>query len=383
MFHKLRESCRKKTMLEIQAAVCWERGERLEVSEVQLEDILDNQVLIKVQACSVSPFDALQVSQGQKRNTYPLIPGHEAVGTAVKVGKDVKSVSVGDTVIPLSIPQCNQCSACLSDKTNLCAALRVTRSQEFIPDYPPRLIARDQSIFSYMGIAGFATYIAMPEISLVSVSSKVSAEELALYCGPVVSGIGAVCTEINLHSPDKIAVFGANPTGLGVVQGASLEHVREIIVVDASRKRREMALELGATVALDPSALDGVLLKHIRELSKGGVDIAFECTGTQEFALFAIESSHEGWGQTVLVDTHQPLSPPSWSLPRISGGRCIKSSVFGGIQGRSDMQSFISLYESGHVTVKPMIDSLISLSDVNDALMTAQELDYLRHVIVF
>lgn len=370
-------------MRQIQAAVCWEKGEKLKVSTVHLENILDNQVLVEILACAVSPFDAAQAKHGHKLNTFPMIPGHEAVGRVVQVGKDVHSVAVGDTVIPLSIPQCNQCKACLSDKTNLCHALRITRSQEFIPDYPPRLLADEQPLCSFMGIAGFSSHIAMPEIAVTKVTSSASPEELAIYCSAVVSGVGAVFQNSALTGQEQIAVLGANPTGLGVVQAARLKGIKDIIVIEASEKKRKVALQMGASIAFDPDALGRSLIPSIREVSKGGVDIAFECTAEQNAAALAIESTCEGWGETILVETHQPLHPSSWTLPRVCSGKSIRSCVFGGLQGRSDMQDYVALLESGEIEVKSMIDNVITLHEVNEYLNKAHHPDYLRSVICF
>lgn len=370
-------------MQQIQAAVCWEKDKALAVSTVELEPILDNQVLVEVLACTVSPFDAAQLSQSHKLKSFPIILGHEAVGRVVQVGKAVTSLSVGDTVIPLSIPQCNQCKACLSDKTNLCSALRITRSQEFIPDYPPRLLVEDKPLCSFMGIAGFASHIAMPEIALTKVTAQLPPVELALYCSAVVSGLGAVFQQEALTGQEHIAVFGADPVGLGVVQGARLQGIKNIVVVDPSQKKREIALQLGASIAFDPDDLGQSLIPSIREVSNGGVDIAFECTTKQKSAVQAIESACEGWGQIILVETHQPLHPPSWDLPRVCSGKSIKSCVFGGIQGRSEMEQYVSLLETGQVTVKPMIDNIITLHEVNEHLRKAQRPDYLRSVIRF
>jgi len=114
--------------MEVKAAVALEAGQPLSIETVQLEGPKAGEVLVEIKATGVCHTDAFTLSGADPEGLFPAILGHEGAGIVVEVGPDVKSVKPGDHVIPLYTPECRQCKFCLSQKTNLCQAIREAKA---------------------------------------------------------------------------------------------------------------------------------------------------------------------------------------------------------------------------------------------------------------
>jgi S-(hydroxymethyl)glutathione dehydrogenase/alcohol dehydrogenase len=116
------------------AAVAFAAGKPLEIVEVDLEGLRAGEVLIEIKATGVCHTDAFTLSGDDPEGAFPAILGHEGAGVVVEVGPGVKSLKVGDTVIPLYTPECRECEYCLHPRTNLCQAIRATQGKGLMPD---------------------------------------------------------------------------------------------------------------------------------------------------------------------------------------------------------------------------------------------------------
>ena len=106
---------------------------------------------------------------------FPSILGHEGAGVVVETGPDVTSVKAGDHVIPLYTPECRQCEYCLSGKTNLYQAIRVTQGQGVMPDGTSRFSMGGEMLYHYMGTSTFANYTVLREIARANLGQGVIA----------------------------------------------------------------------------------------------------------------------------------------------------------------------------------------------------------------
>lgn len=122
---------------------------------------------------------------------FPVILGHEGAGIIESVGEGVTSVTVGDHVIPLYIPQCKECEYCLNPKTNLCQKVRTTQGAGLyysiwsihltysltglyyilglMPDGSSRFSIDGKVVYHYMGTSTFSEYTVCAEISVSKV----------------------------------------------------------------------------------------------------------------------------------------------------------------------------------------------------------------------
>ncbi|HSU91830.1 MAG TPA: alcohol dehydrogenase catalytic domain-containing protein, partial [Sporolactobacillaceae bacterium] len=110
--------------MKVKAAVANGPGQPLEVTTVDLEGPRSGEVLVEIKATGVCHTDAFTLSGADPEGLFPAILGHEGAGVVVETGPNVTTLKRGDHVIPLYIPECRNCPACLSGKTNLCTAIR-------------------------------------------------------------------------------------------------------------------------------------------------------------------------------------------------------------------------------------------------------------------
>ena len=115
--------------MKVKAAVAHKAGAPLEIETVDLDGPRQGEVLVEIKASGVCHTDAYTLSGKDPEGLFPAILGHEGAGVVVEAGAGVTTLRPGDHVIPLYIPECRQCPACLSGKTNLCTAIRETQGR--------------------------------------------------------------------------------------------------------------------------------------------------------------------------------------------------------------------------------------------------------------
>ncbi|SLH87986.1 Zn-dependent alcohol dehydrogenase, class III [Mycobacteroides abscessus subsp. abscessus] len=128
--------------------------------------------------------------------------------------------------------------------------------------------------FGQSSLAGYA--LATADNTVVIDPSVDPVVAAPLGCG-FQTGAGAVLNLLRPEADSWLVVYGAGAVGLAALLAArTLDGVRTV-VVETSAQRRALALELGATAALDPA--DGDTTARVRELTGGGADHALEATG--------------------------------------------------------------------------------------------------------
>ncbi len=205
----------------------------------------------------------------------PITMGHEYCGVVTELGDGVTGLAPGDRVAIEPIFACGSCPACLEGKYNLC----------------------DQLGFVGLsgGHGGFAAHSVVPARMVHKMPDALSMEQGALV-EPAAVALHAVRLS-KIKAGDMAAVFGAGPIGLLVVEALRVAGASQIHVVEPSEVRRQKALELGATSAIDPMAEDAVAA--IRAAT-GGVHVAYEVTGVPQVLPQCIDATrHEG--QTLIV----------------------------------------------------------------------------------
>ena len=166
--------------MKTRAAIAWEAGKSLEVTEIDLEGPKQGEILIRNVATGVCHTDAYTLSGDDPEGIFPSILGHEGGAIVEEVGVGVSSVSVGDHVIPLYVPECGECKFCKSGKTNLCQAIRITQGQGLMPDGTSRFSSNGKTLFHYMGTSTFSEYTVLPEISVAKISQSAPLEKSLL-----------------------------------------------------------------------------------------------------------------------------------------------------------------------------------------------------------
>ena len=251
--------------MEVKAAVAFKPGQPLTIETVNLEGPKEGEVLVEIKATGVCHTDAYTLSGKDPEGLFPAILGHEGAGVVVEVGSGVKSLQVGDHVIPLYIPECRQCKYCLSGKTNLCQAIRTTQGKGLMPDGTSRFSLEGKMIHHYMGTSTFSNYTVVPEISLAKIRPDAPFDKVCyIGCG-VTTGIGAVVNSAKVEPGANVVVFGLGGIGLNVIQGAKMVGANKIIGVDINPSKRPLAEKFGMTHFVNPRELNQDLVPYIVE----------------------------------------------------------------------------------------------------------------------
>src|SRR3954463_6595855 len=162
--------------MRIRAAVLEEFAAPLVVQELELAEPKQGEVLVRLAACGVCHTDMYTASGVDPSGYAPAVLGHEGAGVVEKVGEGVTSLAVGDHVVTLFSPHCRECIHCLSDRTNLCLAIREQQNKGYLPDGTTRLSLDGKPVRHFMGTSTFAEYTVMPEIALAKINPEAPLE---------------------------------------------------------------------------------------------------------------------------------------------------------------------------------------------------------------
>src|ERR1700678_3321625 len=258
--------------MDVRAAVAFEAGKPLSIETVQLEGPRAGEVLVEIKGTGICHTDKYTLTGQDSEGIFPSILGHEGAGIVVDVGPGVTTLKKGDHVIPLYTPECRQCKSCLSQKTNLCTAIRATQGKGLMPDGTSRFSLKGKPIHHYMGCSTFSNFTVLPEIALAKIRSDAPFDKACyIGCG-VTTGVGAVIKTAKVEPGANVVVFGLGGIGLNVVQGARMAGAAMIVGVDLNPQRETLARQFGLTHFVNPKHVKGDLVGYLVELTGGGVD---------------------------------------------------------------------------------------------------------------
>jgi S-(hydroxymethyl)glutathione dehydrogenase/alcohol dehydrogenase len=369
--------------MKTRAAVAWEVGKPLSIEEVDLQGPQAGEVLVRMVASGVCHTDAFTLSGDDPEGIFPCILGHEGAGVVEEIGAGVTSVAVGDHVIPLYIPECGACKFCLSGKTNLCQAIRITQGKGLMPNGTSRFSKNGKPIFHFMGTSTFSEYSVIPEIALAKINMAAPLDKVCLLGCGISTGIGAVLNTAKVTPGATVAIFGLGGVGLSAVQGAVLAKASRIIVIDINESKFEMAQLLGATDCINPKKYDRPIQEVIVDLTNGGVDYSFECIGNVDIMRAALECCHKGWGESTIIGVAGAGKEIATRPFQLVTGRVWRGSAFGGVKGRSQLPGFVEKYMQGEIKIDEMVTETMPLADINRAFDLMHEGKSIRSVITF
>ncbi len=369
--------------MEMQAAVAWAPGQPLSIETVQLAGPEAGEVLVQLKATGICHTDAYTLSGKDPEGLFPAILGHEGAGVVVEVGAGVKSLQPGDHVIPLYTPECRECAFCLSQKTNLCQAIRGTQGRGLMPDGGRRFSCQGQPLYHYMGTSTFGEYTIVPEIALAKIRKDAPLDMVCyIGCG-VTTGIGAVIFTAKVEPGATVVVFGLGGIGLNVIQGCRLVGANRIVGVDINPNRQAIAEKFGMTDFVNPQDIDGDLVGHLVELTGGGADYSFECIGNVQVMRQALECCHKGWGVCTIIGVAGAGEEISTRPFQLVTGRVWQGSAFGGARGRTDVPKIVDWYMENKINIDDLITHRLPLTEINQAFDLMHRGESIRSVVVF
>lgn len=329
-------------------------------SDLRYETVPDpgparDEVIVKVQACSICGSDLHGFHGKHPRLVFPRILGHEFAGEVVALGAGVKGVAPGTRVCCDIDIYCGQCGPCREGRTNICEKLRTMGFD------------RD---------GAYAEYVAVPAINLYPLPENVSYDQAAAV---QVLGISyhAVAHRVVPRRGEQVAVIGGGPIGLGAALVAKSLGA-EVTLFELLDYRLAMARKLGIERALDPSNID-VRGEALALTGGRGFDKVVECVGgfQEKTVQMAVDMVKRG-GQITVVGTF----PENRATIPIA---YIKDREIDLNFSRGNFQAFapcLELIARGAVNPDLYISHRIPLTRAVDALRLLEARDVEAHKIV-
>ncbi|MFI5411154.1 S-(hydroxymethyl)glutathione dehydrogenase/class III alcohol dehydrogenase [Kaistia sp. UC242_56] len=370
--------------MQTRAAVAWEANKPLTIETINLDGPRAGEVLVEIMATGVCHTDAYTLSGLDSEGKFPAILGHEGAGIVREVGAGVTSVRPGDHVIPLYTPECRQCKTCLSQRSNLCTAIRSTQGQGLMPDSTSRFSCSNETVFHYMGTSTFSNFTVLPEIAVAKVREDAPFDKICyIGCG-VTTGVGAVIHTAKVWPGANVVVFGLGGIGLNVIQAARMVGADKIIGVDLNPSKVAMARKFGMTHFVNPDEVGrDKVVQALVDLTGGGADFSFECIGNVHTMRQALECCHRGWGESIVIGVAPSGAEISTRPFQLVTGRVWKGSAFGGARGRTDVPKIVDWYMEGKINIDDLITHTMPLEEINTAFDLMHEGKSIRSVVVF
>jgi D-arabinose 1-dehydrogenase-like Zn-dependent alcohol dehydrogenase len=332
----------------MRAAVLTEFGAPLSLAELPQPEPQANEVLIRVRATGLCGTDLKVVSGALPSARPPVVLGHEVAGEIVD--DPVGEFSSGQHVACYLYESCGECRFCRAGKGTLCGSVvRIGIERH----------------------GGLAEFMVVPRENVLVIDNEMSFEAAAVSMDAVLTPWHGLVDRGGVTTGDRVMVVGAGGLGLNGVQIA--RHLgATVAVVDPKPRNRERALELGAAVAVGPSAASAVQ----DWAGDGGVDVALDTSGVASG--FDVAFAGLGPAGRLVACGYQPGVPFQFESSRLPLGEL---TILGARAGsRSDARAALEAVGSGAVV--PVVSETVGLGDANAALERLAQGEVLGRVAV-
>lgn len=369
------------------AAIMYEQGlpapyaesRPLKIEDVELEGPGEGEVLVEVRAAGLCHSDLSQVA-GLRKRKLPVVVGHEGAGIVREVGRGVTAFEPGDHVVMTVGSGCGYCPSCVESRPVLCDVVSASRAQGLLMNGYRRLTCRGQAIYHHSGVSSFAQYAVAVPGTLVKADPSMPLDVAAMFGCAVVTGAGAVFNAAKVRPGQNVAVFGLGGVGLNSVMAARISGASEIIGIDINERRFPLAMELGCTRTI--SALDPKLVETVKDLTRGGVDFAFEISGSQAAMTSAYAITRKG-GEIICVGLG--ASGDLYQYPHtalVSEEKVFRGSLMGSCVPQRDLPLYMKHYQEGRLPVDRLMTGTFTFDELNLNLDLLESGAVLRQVLL-
>lgn len=310
-----------------------------EVCDIPEREPIDDEVKIRVAWCGLCGTDVhkFQGKNGASVVVPPIILGHECSGIVTAVGPDCKYFELGDRVACDPSYGCGKCSWCQQGFPNFCLERH--------------------------GVAkGFSEYVYPPEQNVYHIADGLDLETAA-FTEPLSCAVHGLDL-IQIESGKTVVMYGMGAIGSLMLQLIKYSGAGGIIVIEREAEKRELALELGATLAVTDQEIEAVA----QEMN---IDYVVECIGLKQTMEQAIKIAGKN-GKVLLFGLGDPEEPISFNQFE---AYTKELSIFTSFLNPHTSERAVKLLESGLIDTKKIISAELSLEEIGDELGT---LDYSR-----
>lgn len=384
-------------------------GTTASVEELRLHAIQPREVLVRTQASAVC-YTIVGGALATTNAAQASIPNHSGMGVVEEVGPLVKRVQKGDRVVVPGTPQCGVCYQCLHGRADWCQFL------DTAPAHAMAEMSDGTPIFSQASLGGLSELMVVPEEYCCPVFTDLPAEQLTLLGDTIGTGLAAARDLVEVEPGWNVVVQGAGPVGMGAIQAARLANAGQVIVIEPIKARREIAMKVGGTIALDPNAEGNGLVAKIRDLCKDptGRRFAggrlFDGRGVPDGADFVINAVGSDWfppkvevgpDPTAILPLQQCFDftragghivmlgvawrgNVSFNAAQFSNrGRTFHSGQQGGLNMLRDIPRYVKLIEKGSIDMKSMVTATYPIERTREAIQAVGDRTVLGAVITF
>ncbi len=318
----------------MKAAVFKGAGQPLAVENIADPTPADQQLVVEVAYCGICGTDLHSTREGPAMLPCDSVLGHEFVGEVVATGANMQQKwEKGDRVCALPFLSCGHCEACVSGRPFECLTL---------------------SCIGLDAPGGFAEYVATSELNTMRLPDELSTVDAALI-EPLAVGLHAVRVG-GLAAGQRVLITGAGPIGLAVALWANFLGARDVVVSEFAPDRRKLALGLGATAVLEPTADLG---EKFADLTGGAPDLIFECVGAPGLIQQCIDLAPRRGTLIAVGVCEQPdtILP----FPALIKELVIKFAI---AYNRADYETVISMLAKGRIVASSMVTSTVAIEDM-------------------
>jgi S-(hydroxymethyl)mycothiol dehydrogenase len=335
------------------------------LEEIVLDEPGPNEVKVRVKACGVCHTDLHVLESGGWHMRFPILLGHEAAGVVEAVGEGVTHVAPGDAVVVAWHVPCGECRNCARGDARRCANyLRGARKMRRAADGSP--------LAAVLRTGGYADALVVHAACAVPMPAELPFEQACLLACGFSTGAGAALWTTPVQPGSSVAVIGCGGVGLAAVQGARLAGAGRIVAVDTVPEKLELALELGATEAVEAGG-------EVRE-----IDFAFSAVGAPAGLVAAVRMLAYG-GTACLVGV-----PPSGrtldldvEMDLFARHATIAVSHGGDVVPQQDLPFLAQAALDGELDLAKFVTATCSLDEVPAALEALHAPTGVRTVAVF
>jgi D-arabinitol dehydrogenase (NADP+) len=325
-------------------AVQIERPHRVSVVDLSEPRPGAGEVLIRVRASGICGTD-VHILRGEYLGDYPVIPGHEFSGVVERVGEGVTRFEVGERVAVEPNIACDACYNCLHNRHNFCLnweAIGVT-----LP-------------------GGMAQYVVAPEKAVFGIG------ELSFESGAFVEPLSCVLHGVEragVRLADRLAILGAGPIGLLLLQVVRLRGAAHVTVVERQPARTELAEACGADRTL----------AHLDDLEADRYDVVVDATGAIPVMERAIDFARRG-GTVLLFGV-----PPAGVKMELEGFQVFEKglTILSSFTSLRNSYQAVALLQSGQVDVRCLISHRLPLTEFERGVeLIERGLDNVKKVLI-
>ena len=345
MFHK-----------KTKAAVLQKIGQPLKILDLVVPELVAGQVLVKILFSGVCRSQVMEVKGGRGEDPWlPHLLGHEGSGIVISIGDGVKKVKPGDEVI-----------------------LGWVKGEGI--DAPGAQYRHGDQIINSGRVTTFSNYSVVSESRVVKKPKELPFDEAVLFGCALPTGAGMALNEINPSVEESVIVLGLGGIGLSALMALKALGVKNLIAVDISEEKLEMARKLGVNYVFN-SSNDGFLNK-INELTNMGADYCIESAGRVSTIELGFSLIKNGGGK-LLFASHPPEGEIIRLIPHeLIAGKQIAGSWGGATNPDRDIPRMFDLFKKSKIPLDALLTKRYKLEEINEALDDLESGRVFRPLIV-